>query len=117
MTGINILGGHAVLPGVAKAEAAHIHIENGQIASVGKAAPIAEQLDASGLIVAPGIIDLGVFAGFRHHKAEAHAAFGDLAVISALGFLGRAFVFKRFARLLALAFHLLPHIVEFLLNQ
>ena len=61
MTGINILNGHSVLPGIAKAEAAHIHIENGVIASVGKAAPIAEQLDASGLIVAPGIIDLGVF--------------------------------------------------------
>lgn len=61
MTGINILGGHAVLPDIAKAEAAHIHIENGKIASVGKAAPIAEQLDATGLIVAPGIIDLGVF--------------------------------------------------------
>ncbi len=49
MTGINILNGHSVLPGIAKAEAAHIHIENGVIASVGKAAPIAEQLDASGL--------------------------------------------------------------------
>ncbi|HEV7233715.1 MAG TPA: dihydroorotase [Sphingorhabdus sp.] len=62
MSGINILGGHAILPSNDKAEALHLHVEDGRIASVGKAAPIAEQLDASGLIVAPGIIDLGVFA-------------------------------------------------------
>jgi dihydroorotase len=61
MSGINITGGHVVLPGEDKAEALHLHIEDGQIASVGKAAPLAEQLGASGLIVAPGIIDLGVF--------------------------------------------------------
>lgn len=61
MTGISILNGHAILPGNDKAEALHLHIEGGKIASVGKAAPIAEQIDASGLIVAPGIIDLGVF--------------------------------------------------------
>lgn len=61
MSGINITGGHAILPGNDKAEALHLHIEDGKIASVGKAAPLADQLDASGLIVAPGIIDLGVF--------------------------------------------------------
>lgn len=61
MTGINIVGGHAIVPGNDKAEALHLHVEEGKIASVGKAAPLAEQLDASGLIVAPGIIDLGVF--------------------------------------------------------
>lgn len=61
MSGINIVGGHVILPGNDKAEALHLHIEDGTIASVGKAAPLAEQLDASGLIVAPGIIDLGVF--------------------------------------------------------
>jgi dihydroorotase len=61
MTGINIVGGHVVLPGQEKAEALHLHVEDGKIASVGKAAPIADQLDATGLIVAPGIIDLGVF--------------------------------------------------------
>ena len=61
MNGINILNGHAVLPATANADAAHIHIENGLIAAVGRAAPIAEQIDATGLIVAPGIIDLGVF--------------------------------------------------------
>jgi dihydroorotase len=61
MSGINIVGGHAILPGQQKAEALHLHIDDGKIASVGKAAPLAEQLDASGLIVAPGIIDLGVF--------------------------------------------------------
>ena len=61
MSGINIVGGHVVLPGTDKAEPLHLHVENGKIASVGKAAPLAEQLDASGLIIAPGIIDLGVF--------------------------------------------------------
>lgn len=61
MSGISIVGGHAILPGQEKAEALHLHVEDGKIASVGKAAPLAEQLDATGLIVAPGIIDLGVF--------------------------------------------------------
>ena len=61
MTGINILNGHAILPGADKAEPLHLHIEDGKIASVGKAALIAEQMDASSLIIAPGIIDLGVF--------------------------------------------------------
>lgn len=61
MTGISILNGHAILPGADKAEPLHLHIEDGKIASVGKAALIAEQMDASGLIIAPGIIDLGVF--------------------------------------------------------
>lgn len=61
MSGINIVGGHLILPGNDKAEALHLHVEAGKIASVGKAAPLAEQVDASGLIVAPGIIDLGVF--------------------------------------------------------
>ncbi len=61
MTGISIVGGHAILPGQDKAEPLHLHVEDGKIASVGKASPLAEQLDATGLIVAPGIIDLGVF--------------------------------------------------------
>jgi dihydroorotase len=61
MTGISILNGHAILPGADKAEPLHLHIEDGKIASVGKAALIAEQMDATGLIIAPGIIDLGVF--------------------------------------------------------
>lgn len=61
MSGINFVGGHVILPGNDKAEALHLHIEDGKIASVGKAAPLAEQIDASGLVVAPGIIDLGVF--------------------------------------------------------
>lgn len=61
MSGKNIVGGHVILPGEDKAEPLHLHIEDGQICSVGKASPLAEQIDASGLIVAPGIIDLGVF--------------------------------------------------------
>jgi dihydroorotase len=62
MSGVNITGGHVILPGNERAEPLHLHVAEGKIASVGKAAPIAEQLDASKLIVAPGIIDLGVFA-------------------------------------------------------
>ncbi len=61
MSAINIVGGHVVLPGKDKAEPLHLHVEGGKIASVGKADPLADQFDASGLIVAPGIIDLGVF--------------------------------------------------------
>lgn len=61
MTEINIVGGHVILPGNDKAEALHLHVGDGKISSVGKAAPLAEQIDATGLIVAPGIIDLGVF--------------------------------------------------------
>ena len=61
MTGVNIIQGNVILPGADRAEPLHVHIEDGKIASVGKAAPMAENIDASGLIVAPGIIDLGVF--------------------------------------------------------
>jgi dihydroorotase len=61
MTGANIIHGHVILPGADKAEPLHLYIEDGKIASVGKAAPIADHVDASGLIVAPGIIDFGVF--------------------------------------------------------
>ena len=62
MNGISILGGHAILPGNPGIKELHIHVEDGKIASVGKASPLAEQLDVTGLVVAPGIIDLGVFA-------------------------------------------------------
>lgn len=62
MTGISILNGHAILPGEPGIQELHLHIEDGKIASVGKAAPLADHIDASGLVVAPGIIDLGVFA-------------------------------------------------------
>jgi dihydroorotase len=62
MTGISILNGHAILPGEPGIQELHIHVEDGKIASVGKAGPLAEHIDAAGLVVAPGIIDLGVFA-------------------------------------------------------
>ena len=62
MSGTSILGGHAILPGNPGIQELHIHIENGKIASVGKAAPLAKHIDAAGLVVAPGIVDLGVFA-------------------------------------------------------
>ncbi len=61
MTGINIIGGKIILPGRNIPEPVNLNIENGKITAIGKAYPSAEQLDASGLIVAPGIIDLGVF--------------------------------------------------------
>lgn len=62
MTGMNILGGALLLPGKTEAEVGHLHISDDRIETVGKADPHGETLDASGLIVAPGIIDLGVFA-------------------------------------------------------
>jgi dihydroorotase len=62
MNGINILNGGLVLPGNSQPETAHIHVEHGKIKAVGKADPHGDTLDATGLLVAPGIIDLGVFA-------------------------------------------------------
>jgi dihydroorotase len=62
MSGLNILNGALVLPGAAQPEAGHLHIMGECIGSVGKADPHGETLDAGGLVVAPGIIDLGVFA-------------------------------------------------------
>ncbi len=61
MTSVNILQGNIILPGADKAELLSLHIADGKIASVSTAAPTVEHIDASGLIVAPGIIDLGVF--------------------------------------------------------
>lgn len=62
MTGINILNGALLLPGQTDAEMGHLHVSADRIAAVGKSDPHDETLDATGLIVAPGIIDLGVFA-------------------------------------------------------
>ena len=61
MTDVSIIQGQVILPGADKAEPLNLHIQDGKIASVGKAASISDQIDASGLIIAPGIIDLGVF--------------------------------------------------------
>jgi dihydroorotase len=62
MKGLNILNGKLVLPGKAKAKAAHLHIARDCIETVGRADPHGKTMDANGLIIAPGIIDLGVFA-------------------------------------------------------
>lgn len=62
MSGVNILNGALVLPGKAEPEIAHLHVSEERIETVGKADPHGETVDASGLVVAPGIIDLGVFA-------------------------------------------------------
>ena len=61
MTNMSILQGNVILPGADTTEPLSLHIADGKIASVGTAAQAAEHIDASGLIVAPGIIDLGVF--------------------------------------------------------
>jgi dihydroorotase len=62
MSGVNILNGALVLPGKAETEVAHLHVAGERIETVGKADPHGETVDAAGLVVAPGIIDLGVFA-------------------------------------------------------
>ena len=62
MSGTNILGGQVILPGKSESETAHLHVAGERIGQVGKADPLGERIDAEGLIVAPGIIDLGVFA-------------------------------------------------------
>jgi dihydroorotase len=62
MSGTNILGGQLVLPAKAAPEAGQLHVSGERIANIGRADPLGERIDANGLIVAPGIIDLGVFA-------------------------------------------------------
>ncbi len=62
MIGSNILGGLVVLPDGTSPIETHLHIADGRIASVGRADPHGEAIDVSGLLIAPGIIDLGVFA-------------------------------------------------------
>jgi dihydroorotase len=62
MSGVNILNGALVLPGKTEPEVAHLHVTEERIETVGKADPHGETVDAEGLVVAPGIIDLGVFA-------------------------------------------------------
>ena len=62
MSGTNILNGALILPGRADAEISHLFVSEDRIETVGKADPHGETIDAAGLIVGPGIIDLGVFA-------------------------------------------------------
>jgi dihydroorotase len=62
MSGTNILNARLVIPGQAEPEMSLLHISGEQIAEVGRADPHGQPIDADGLIVAPGIIDLGVFA-------------------------------------------------------
>ncbi|MVZ97222.1 dihydroorotase [Sphingorhabdus sp. IMCC26285] len=61
MTAISILNGHALLPGTDKAEAMPLQIQDGKIASFGDSTGKPVQLDATNLLIAPGIIDFGVF--------------------------------------------------------
>ncbi len=62
MNGVNILNGNVLLPGEKSAQPSQLYISNETIADVGKANPHGEPVDAEGLVIAPGIIDLGVFA-------------------------------------------------------
>ncbi len=57
---LSIIGGNVMLPGESDAKDVAVHIADGRIADTVSAE--AETLDAKGLIVAPGIVDLGVFA-------------------------------------------------------
>lgn len=61
MTLINIINGHVQLPGADKAEAMSLQIKDGKISSFGASIDHAVELDATNLLIAPGIIDLGVF--------------------------------------------------------
>ena len=58
---LTISGGQVLLPGSDKPSLSDIVIKGDKIASVGKETS-GKNIDASGMIVAPGIIDLGVFA-------------------------------------------------------
>lgn len=59
---LSVINGLVLLPGKDSPEAAHINISTTHIVSIGKDSDAAKQIDAKGLIIAPGIIDLGVFA-------------------------------------------------------
>ena len=61
MTFINIINGHVLLPGTDKAEAMSLQIHDGKIISVDASANDAVEIDARDLLIAPGIIDFGVF--------------------------------------------------------
>lgn len=61
MTLINITNGHVQLPGADKAEAMSLQIKDGKISTFGTPIDHAVELDATDLLIAPGIIDLGVF--------------------------------------------------------
>ncbi len=62
MTRTNVMNGALILPGKANAEIGPLFVSDDRIDTVGRADPHGETLDATDLIVAPGIIDLGVFA-------------------------------------------------------
>jgi dihydroorotase len=62
MTSTNILGGNLIMPGKDQPEVAHLCISGERIEAVGRADPHGESIEHEGLLVAPGIIDLGVFA-------------------------------------------------------
>ncbi|WP_187336523.1 dihydroorotase [Novosphingopyxis iocasae] len=57
---LSITGGKALLPGASEPKDVAVHVAEGRIVDAVSAE--AETLDAKGLIVAPGIVDLGVFA-------------------------------------------------------
>lgn len=57
---LSILGAKALLPGKSQPEQGAIHIADGHF--VATAPDNSETIDAKGLIAAPGIVDLGVFA-------------------------------------------------------
>lgn len=59
---LNITGGQVILPGDDKPTLTDISLSGAHVAAIGDEDAKNETLDAAGLIVAPGIIDLGVFA-------------------------------------------------------
>jgi dihydroorotase len=62
MSGVNILNGRPITPGTHNPETAIVFISGETISEIGHGDRLAEPVDAQGMIVAPGIIDLGVFA-------------------------------------------------------
>jgi dihydroorotase len=62
MSATNILNAQLIVPGKPKTELSLLRIDGETITEIGKADPHGQPVDAEGLIVAPGIIDLGVFA-------------------------------------------------------
>ena len=59
---VSIINGLVLLPGADNPETFNIDIENTEITAIGGEANDNERIDAKGLVIAPGIIDLGVFA-------------------------------------------------------
>jgi dihydroorotase len=91
MSSLTIRGGRAIDPANSVDTVTDVLIEDGRIASLGEAASAAETIDASGLIVTPGFVDIHTHLrepGFEHKETiesgTLAAARGGFTTVSAM---------------------------------